>query len=124
METLIRESFAFHHLQDNLFTATESLHAVKAMAAESSGGDFAGFISGLIKDSAIYIQCLEVKPEYRGLGIGETLLIRFLENLDPAEIRRALLDLPFWAEGFSRLLLRESFKPYTVRYWLNLKDRS
>jgi hypothetical protein len=35
-----------------------------------------------------------------------------------------MLDLPSWAEGFSRVLHRESFKPYTVRYSLKLRDRA
>ena len=91
--------------------------------AESLGGDFAGYISGIVKDSALYIQSLEVKPEFRGLGVGESLLTRFLENQDPNQVNQVFFDLPSWAEGFSRVLLREAFKPFAVRYWLNLKMR-
>ena len=94
------------------------------LVAESGGGDFAGYISGIAVHSTLYIKNLEVKAEYRGLGIGEALLTHFLESLDPNEINEALLDLPSWVEGFSRVLHRESFKPYTVRYWLKLRDRS
>ena len=95
----------------------------QAMIAETGCGEFSGYISGYKRDSVFYIQRLEVKTEYRGLGLGEALLIKFLESLDPDEVNQVLLDLPSRADGFSRVLLRESFKPYTVRYCLNLRDR-
>ena len=95
----------------------------KAMTAETGGGEFAGYISGFLRDSIFRIQRLEVKPEYRGLGVGETLLGRFIDSLDTNEVMQVLFDLPSRAEGFSRVLLRESFRPFTVRYCLNLLDR-
>jgi len=136
-EIIVRESQTFHYLSTNLFNKTPgedpdpenrrqkspALPLVSAMTAESGGGEFAGFISGIAKGQVFYIQSLEVKPEYRGLGVGETLLVKFLEYLDAEDITQILLDLPFWAESFSRVLLRESFKPYTVRYTLNLQER-
>jgi len=93
------------------------------LAAESAGSEFAGYISGIVKDTSLYIKNLEVKPEFRGLGIGEALLSRFLDSLDPNQVSQVFLDLPSWAEGFSRVLLRESFKPYSVRYWLKPDNR-
>ena len=122
-EILIRESQAFQHFSNSLFFAQSDLPLVSAMTAESGGGEFAGFISGIVKDSVFYIQTLEIEPEYRGLGIGEALLTRLIESLDPNEIALVLLDLPSWAEDFSRVLLRESFRPYAIRYRLNLRDR-
>jgi len=96
----------------------------QGLAVESGGGEFAGYISGFKKGTVFYIQNLEIKDKFRGLGLGEALLVKFLECLDPTEVEQVLLDLPSWAEGFSRVLRRESFKPYTVRYWLELRDRS
>ncbi|MCL2070096.1 MAG: UPF0158 family protein [Treponema sp.] len=93
------------------------------LAVESAGGEFAGYISAVIRDSVLYVQGLEVKAEYRGLGVGEALLDKFLGSLDPSQVQLVLMDLPSCSEGFSRVLLRESFKPYTVRYWLRLPDR-
>ena len=93
---------------------------VDGLVAESRDGELAGYISWERIKSAIYIQRLEVKAEFRGLGIGEALLKKFIESLDPIEIDQVLLDLPAEAEGFSRVLYRESFKPYTVKYWLKL----
>jgi len=95
----------------------------KAMIAETGDGEFAGYISGFVRDSVLYIQRMELKAEYRGLGIGEALLVRLLDSLDSGEVNQVLMDLPSRAEGFSRVLLRESFRPYTVRYCLNLRDR-
>ena len=123
-EVLVRESLAFADYPSKLFASHSVSPPVAAMTAESGGGDFAGYVFGFIKDYVLYIQCLEVKEEYRGMGIGEALLVRLLESIDSNEVSQVLLDLPSWAEGFSRVLLRESFNPYTVRYSLNLRDRS
>jgi ribosomal protein S18 acetylase RimI-like enzyme len=90
------------------------------MIVETLSGDFAGYTSGVLKDAALYIQNLEVKPEYRGLGLGEALLVRFIDSLDREKIKKAMIDLPSWTDGFSRVLLRESFKPYAARYWRSL----
>jgi len=122
-DILLRESQAFLLLSNNLFSEATDLPLVSAMTAEAGGGEFAGFISGIAKGPAFYIQNLEVKAEYRGLGVGEALLTRLLECLDSNEITQVLIDIPSWADGFSRVLLRESFKPYTVRYWLDLRER-
>jgi len=123
-DILLKESESFYNRLNNLFRENPSLPLVKAMIAETGGEEFAGFISGIVDGSILFIQNLDVKPEYRGLGIGEALLEKFLDELDPNEITQVLLDLPSSADGFSRVLLRESFKPYTVRYWLNLRERA
>ena len=126
---LLKEFQIYFSSMDNLFSAEQNAHA-PAMAAESGGGDFAGYISGTIRDSVLYIQALEVKAEYRGMGIGEALLIGFIDGLDANEVTHVLLDMPSWAEhksplmdGFSRVLLRESFRPYVTRYSLNMRER-
>ena len=96
----------------------------QGLVVESGSEEFAGYISGLKRGAVFYIQNLEVKDKFRGLGLGEALLVKFLESLDPIEVDEVLLDLPSWAEGFSRVLHRELFNPYTVRYRLKLRDRS
>ena len=122
-DVLVRESQVFHSLLKNIFGGTAILPLVTAIAVETGGGEFAGFISGIANGQAFYIQSLEVKAEYRGLGIGEALLAKLLESLDSNEITQVLMDIPSWTESFSRVLLRESFKPYVVRYWLDLRER-
>jgi len=94
---------------------------LRAMSAETAEGEFAAYIAGLLENAILHIYNLEVKDEYRGLGIGESLLNKFLENLD--NVHHVLLDLPPWAEGFSRVLLREAFQPLSIKYHLDLRDR-
>ena len=110
IEIITRELYSFHNAPGASF----------GIAVESISGEFAGYISGSLKDAALYIQSLEVQPEYRGLGLGEALLVKFINSLDREKIKKVMLDLPSWTDGFSRVLLRESFKPYAARYWRSL----
>jgi GNAT superfamily N-acetyltransferase len=91
-----------------------------ALVAETGGGDFAGYAAAAGADPVLHVFALEVKPEYRGLGVGETLLSRFLEKAREGPYPRVSMDLPPPAEGFSRELLRKAFKPYAVRYCMEL----
>jgi GNAT superfamily N-acetyltransferase len=91
------------------------------LVAETGGGDFAAHIAAEKQGSTLRITALEVRPEYRGLGIGEALLSRLLTEAARGEVSQVLLDLPAEAEGFSRVLLRESFTPYLTCYRLPLK---
>ncbi|MDR2159891.1 MAG: GNAT family N-acetyltransferase [Treponema sp.] len=91
-----------------------------ALVAETGGGDFAGYVVADGTGPVLHIFALEVKPEYRGLGVGETLMLRFLEKAREGLCSRVTVDLPSTAESFSRELLREAFKPYAVRYCLEL----
>jgi ribosomal protein S18 acetylase RimI-like enzyme len=110
IETIAGELYSFRGTQCPSF----------GMTVESTNGDFAGYIYGVLKEAALYIESLEVKPEYRGLGLGEALLVKFIDSLDRKKIKRVMLDIPSWTDGFSRVLLRESFKSYAARYWRSL----
>jgi GNAT superfamily N-acetyltransferase len=94
-----------------------------ALAAETGAGDFVAYISACREGSVLRITALEVKHEYRGLGIGEALLSHLLARVDGAVISHILMDLPAGAEGFSRVLLRESFKPCMTQYCLYVPER-
>jgi ribosomal protein S18 acetylase RimI-like enzyme len=127
---LIEEEAAFANgIADTILKEAQTLRTISGLSfeqglvVESGSEEFAGYISGFKKEAVFYIQNLEVKDKFRGLGLGEALLVKFLESLELTEVDEVLLDLPSWAEGFSRVLRRESFKPYTVRYWLKLRDR-
>jgi GNAT superfamily N-acetyltransferase len=89
-----------------------------ALVAETGGGDFAGYVAAAGDNPVLRVFALEVKPEYRGLGVGETLMTHFLEKAREGSCSRVTMDLPSTAEGFSREMLREAFKPYAVRYCL------
>ena len=94
------------------------LHKSLVWCAESSGGDFAGFISVIQNNNNYKINYLEVLPEYRGLGIGESLLKKCLDNIDTGN-HSVVIDLPSEAEGFSRVLARENFQPCMIRHILH-----
>jgi GNAT superfamily N-acetyltransferase len=149
-EELVLEDFRFRKVGPSDFAAAENLHRIcreeylryarennpaaevfldglfwsfpgdLALVAETGGGDFAGYVAAAGGGTVLRVFALEVKPEYRGLGVGETLMTRFLEEAREGPYSRITLDLPLAAEGFSRELLREAFKPYAVRYCLEL----
>jgi ribosomal protein S18 acetylase RimI-like enzyme len=87
-----------------------------ALAAETGGGDFAGYIAVSRRGASAHVTALELRPEYRGFGVGEALVSRLLERLRETEISQVTIDVPAGVEGFSRVLLRSSFKPLALRY--------
>jgi ribosomal protein S18 acetylase RimI-like enzyme len=98
---------------------------VLSMVAETVGGEFAGYIAATGGEPSIHVRSLEIKPGYRGLGVGEALLFRLLDTLkreQKEQITQLSIDLPVTAEGFSRVLLRESFTPCSTRYCRDLRE--
>jgi GNAT superfamily N-acetyltransferase len=92
-----------------------------SVIAETGSGEFAAYLSAEIRGDSLRVAALEVRPEYRGLGIGEALLSCLLTRVSapiPAlsRITRIILDLPAESGDFSRVLLRNSFTPYTTSY--------
>ncbi|MFP3041122.1 GNAT family N-acetyltransferase [Treponema primitia] len=87
-----------------------------ALVAETGGGDFAAYVGGAVTGKSLEITALEVLPEYRGLGIGEALLGRLVDMAETSGVSEILIDVPQGAEGFSRVLLRESFTPVRTKY--------
>jgi ribosomal protein S18 acetylase RimI-like enzyme len=83
------------------------------LIAESAGGDFAGYIYAVKNSSVLQIQQLEVKSEYRGMGLGKTLLAKLVEK---AGSKKITIDLPAGIDYFSRTLLLENFKPFVQRF--------
>jgi len=61
----------------------------------------------------LQITRLEVKPEYRGMGIGKTLLAKLLEKTGGQTVT---FDLPAGYEYFSRTLHIENFKPVMQKF--------
>lgn len=87
------------------------------VVAETAGGEFAACIASVYTTpGCLHICVLEVRPEYRGLGLGKTLLARMLEKAGGHNIARVSIDLPTGTEYFTRVLARESFKPYVQRF--------
>lgn len=95
----------------------------RAVVAETSRGDFAGFAFALREGTVVRLAALDVKPEFRGLGLGEALLQALLEALGPDDGRFLVVDLPCSFESFSRVLLREGLRPFETRYLVDLTRR-
>jgi GNAT superfamily N-acetyltransferase len=99
-----------------------------SLTAKTGSGDFAGYIAASRQGGVLRIYALEVLGDYRGLGIGESLLGQFVEEVrrqsaDSVKTRaplRVLIDLPNESTGFSQVLYRDSFTPYAVRYCLTI----
>ena len=96
------------------------------MIAETASGETAGFISAIQIDNDLLINTLEIKPEYRGLGLGKTLLGHFLKKLESRKLEpekfksldynKIYMDLPVEYRDFSRALIREGFEEHTIRF--------
>jgi len=94
-----------------------------SLVAETSRGDFAGYISAHQYEELLKIEALEVYTEYRGLGLAEALLSRLLERVQQQnrDIRYLQIALPSLYEGFSRVLLRSGFQVYESQYLCTLQ---
>lgn len=92
-----------------------------ALIAETGAGDVAAYAVAQEYGAGggWRITALEVEPQYRGLGIGKSLLGKLLERLRGRR-GAVTIELPAEFEGFSRALLRESFTPCSTRYRLEL----
>ena len=93
-----------------------------SFTAETSNKETAGTISACLdaKNCLLYIKTLTVKPEYRGMGLGKTLLSKLLEIADIKEYDVSI-DIPSETDFFSRALLLEEFKPCMQRFLRSIK---
>jgi ribosomal protein S18 acetylase RimI-like enzyme len=88
-----------------------------SFVAETAGGEFAGYASAVSASGETARVCaVEVKPEYRGLGLGKALIALLVGQAVSGKNSRIIIDLPAGQEHFSRTLLRESFKPCVQRF--------
>ncbi|MDR2479948.1 MAG: UPF0158 family protein [Treponema sp.] len=124
LHTLCLESYN-GGLDDSKKTTAETLAGMcqwtfpgdLCLIAESAGGEFAACVSAAFSaPGALHIRALEVRPEYRGLGLGGTLLARLLEQADHNNIPLVSIDIPAGLDNFSRTLLRENFQSCVQRY--------
>jgi len=83
------------------------------LTAETVNGEFCGYICAVKDEAYLQITRLEVKPEYRCMGIGKTLLAKLLEK---AGGQIVIFDLPAGCGYFSRTLHIENFKPVMQRF--------
>ncbi|MDR2053203.1 MAG: GNAT family N-acetyltransferase [Treponema sp.] len=88
------------------------------LVAESGTGEFAGYAAAVKQGDTLHITTLEIRAEYRGLGLGEMILTRLLETAPVKKAAHVVIELPQTAGNFSRVLLRRSFVPFTASYVL------
>jgi GNAT superfamily N-acetyltransferase len=88
------------------------------LVAESGAGEFAGYAAAVKQGDTLHITTLEVKAEYRGLGLGEMILARLMETAPVKKTAHVVMELPQTAGNFSRVLLRKSFVPFAASYVL------
>jgi len=87
-----------------------------SFSAETASGDSAGNISVNLDGTVLQIKTLEVKPEYRGMGIGKTLLSKVLSKADENNLDVSI-DVPKETEFFTRSLLLENFEPVVQKFY-------
>ncbi len=63
------------------------------IVAETPGDELAGFAWGVIDGKSVHIVQLAVAPGYRGTGLGEALLRRFLSEMRGRGMRRLTTEL-------------------------------
>jgi GNAT superfamily N-acetyltransferase len=88
------------------------------IVAESGAGEFAGYAAAVKRGDTLHVTTLEVKAEYRGMGLGEMILTRLLETAPVKKAAHIIVELPQTAGNFSRVLLRNSFVPFAASYVL------
>ncbi|MDR2966025.1 MAG: GNAT family N-acetyltransferase [Treponema sp.] len=88
-----------------------------SFTAHTLDGDIAGRINAEKETDRIHISKLEVKEEYRGMGIGKTLLAKLLEKTGKQTVT---IDVPAESEFFSQSICLEGFKPFSVKYILQV----
>ncbi|MDR0568362.1 MAG: GNAT family N-acetyltransferase [Spirochaetaceae bacterium] len=103
-----------------LLTMPETLPEDLRLIAETAEGELAGYIGVTRRRGSLRINALAVKPEFRGLGIGEELCARLLQDLSPAESAAVTFDLPATAGGFSHVLARLGFAVLATRYYTKI----
>ena len=128
---LVLEDFRFRDAAPgtDAGTATAGIYASSiyaAMIAETASGEEAGFISAIQIYNNLLINNLEIKPEYRGLGLGKTLFNHFLKKLESRKLEskkleslnysKIYIDLPVEYRDFSRALIREGFEEHSIRF--------
>ena len=101
-------------LEDFVFKIINECTGV-CLIAETSNGDFAGKICGILDDTVLCINTLEVVSEFRGMGIGKTLLSKVLKKADDSRLD-VTIDVPVESDFFERSLLLENFKPCMKRF--------
>jgi len=80
------------------------------LVAETPAGELAGFAWGVVDGETVRVIQLAVVEEYRGIGVGDALLRRFLTDIRARGVRRLTLDLAGKAMRFSSFFQSLGFR--------------
>jgi len=111
-----KETVAIFEMMNNGGNLPFEINSEFFIIAENASGDFAGFIAAK-SDTASHLRifALEVRPEYRGMGLGKALLAKMLKRADEQKLT-VTVDLPVGADYFARALHLEGFRACVQRY--------
>jgi len=100
-------------MEDFVFKQKDCSDCEMCFTAESADGETAGCICAVKDESGLYINKLEVNEKYKGMGLGKTLLSKFLEK---TEGKTVTIELPVKSEFFARSLRLEGFRAVSYKF--------
>jgi len=112
------EDYSSLILEDFIFKEEENIFCI---TAENSDGEKAGGISAELFNAGLKIKNIEVKPEYRGMGLGKILIAKLIEKADRQKLD-VTIDLPAETDFFARSLLLENFKLCSQKFIRKYSD--
>ena len=83
------------------------------LSVETPDGELAGFAWGHIEGRSVHIIQLAITPGLRGVGLGETILRKFLTEMRSRQMQRLTMELSGKSQKFSSLFQSVGFRPVT-----------
>ncbi len=136
-DDLILEDFRFsviapedHEVRETAVPGQRFSPSIPLVIAENARGEWAAYVAAYPErrhggstasdyGERAYL-AIDVLPEYRGLGIGERLLVYLIPVLKELSIRSVDYELQQEFEPFARVLRREGFASISTLYRLDL----
>ncbi|MCL2800868.1 MAG: UPF0158 family protein [Treponema sp.] len=85
------------------------------ITAKTNNEEYAGEICAYISKGVLYVETFIVYDEYKGMGLGKTLLAKLIKTADEEKLDVSI-DVPAKSDFFTRSLLLENFKPVTQTF--------
>ncbi len=85
--------------------------ASRILVAENPSGDLAGFVWGTAAGQSLHIVQLAVVKEFRGIGLGETLMKKFIADIREQGIQKLTAELAGKSLRFSEFFRSLGFAP-------------
>ncbi|HUI70142.1 MAG TPA: UPF0158 family protein [Spirochaetia bacterium] len=92
------------------------------LVAETPDGELAGFVWGLIEGRSVHVLQMAIVPGLRGVGLGETILKRFLTDMRSRKMTRLTMELAGKSQRFSDFFQSLGFRAVTQALECSLDD--